>query len=81
MGAVGVEGTSSPPAILRGGIEGATREGADDTGLVGGGGGGARPDTIDDPDPDFRAGKAGGVGTLRAGRAGAVADGADVACV
>lgn len=81
-GAVGVEGTSSPPDVLRGGIEGAMREGAEDTGLVGGGGGGARPSTTDDPDPDFRAGRAGGgERTLRAGGAGTVGDGPDVACV
>ncbi len=80
-GAVGVEGASSPPSVLRGGIAGAMREGADDTGLVGGGGGGARPSTTPDPDPDpFRAGTAGRGGTLRAGRAGTVADGVDVAC-
>lgn len=78
-GAVGVEGESSPPAVLRGGIEGAMREGADDTGLVGGGGGGTRPDTTNDP--DFRAGRAGGERTLRAGGAGTAADGADVTCV
>lgn len=78
-GAVGVETTSSPPGILRGGIAGATRENADDTGLVGGGGGGIRPDATDDPDPDpFRAGRAGGGRTLRGGGAGT---GADVACV
>jgi hypothetical protein len=80
-GAVGVEGTS-PPGVLRGGIAGAMREGADDTGLVGGGGGGARPSTTDDPGPGpFRAGRAGGRRALRAGGAGTAADGADVACV
>jgi hypothetical protein len=79
-GAVGVEGTSPPPGVLRGGIVGATREGgADDTGLVGGGGGGTLPGTTADPDP-FRAGKAGGRGTLRAGGAGTAANGVDVAC-
>lgn len=77
-GAVGVEGTSSPPGVLRGGIAGATREGADDTGLDGGGGG-TLPGTTDDPDP-FRAGTAGGRGTLRAGGAGTAANGVDVTC-
>ena len=71
-GAAGVEETSSP-GVLRGGIAGATREGADDTGLVGGGGGGTLPGTIDDPGP-FRAG---GGGALRAGEAGTAADGED----
>src|SRR6266852_3110546 len=83
-GAVGVEGVSSPPGVLRGGIEGAMREGADDTGLVGGGGGGARPGPTDDLDPEpepLRAGKAGGERTLRANGVGTTADGADVACV
>jgi len=78
-GAGGVEETSSPPTVLRGGMEGATREGADDTGLAGGGGGGTLPGTIDDPGP-FRAGMAGGGGTPRAGEAGAAGDGVDVTC-
>ena len=61
---------SCPPCVLRKGIAGATREGADDTGLAGGGGGGALPGVIDAPD-SLRAGRAGGAGTPRAGRAGA----------
>lgn len=78
-GAEGVEEVSSPPGVLRGGGAGATREGKDDTGLAGGGGGGALPGVIADDVPEpLRAGNAGGVGTLRAGGAGAAAVGADI---
>ena len=76
-GAEGVERTTYPPCVLRGGIAGATREGADDTGLAGGGGGGILPGTADDPSGALRAGTAGGGGALRAGEAGTAADGAD----
>jgi hypothetical protein len=77
-GVVGEERLPSPPGVLRAGIAGATREGADDTGLVGGGGG-TLPGKTDVPDP-LRAGTVGGGGTLRGGRAGTRADGVDVAC-
>jgi len=71
VGGGGVDWAPSPPCVLRAGIAGATREGADDTGLAGGGGGGALPGVIDAPDP-LRAGRIGGAGTMRAGGAGAV---------
>ena len=61
----GLEDLSSPPGSLRGGGAGATREGADETGLVGGGGG-TLPGRIGGP-AAFRAGTVGGDGTLRAG--------------
>jgi hypothetical protein len=68
-GEEGLEDVSPPPGCSRVRGVGATREGADEMGLAGGGGGGALPGMIDPA--AFRAGKAGGDGTLRAGSVGA----------